>query len=336
MVSYPLVFVDEPEAFLHPPQAFQLGRVLGQLAQETRTQIVLATHDRSLLAGLLNSGTDLSVVRLSRQGDTTKASQLPANVLKTLWTDPVLRYSNVLDGLFHRLVVLAEAERDCTFFAAALDYANQVSELEVAPSEVLFVPSHGKHGMERLATALHAVGVPVVASPDIDLLNDKQVVKKLVEALGQKWESLESTYDKATSEFRTPKQKITLAEAKSGLIGVIDALLKIDGAALLDSSSREKIQHALRVERSPWQDLKDFGTLAFKQAPAMARDLLVGLRVVGIALVEDGELERLAPFVFVSKGPGWLLTALELKAHEGINAQSHISRILAAGREVGV
>jgi len=103
VASYSLIFVDEPEAFLHPPQAFQLGRVLGQLAEETRIQIVLATHDRSLLAGLLNSGVDLSVIRLSRQGNTTKASQLPANDLKTMWTDPVLRYSNVLDGLFHRL-----------------------------------------------------------------------------------------------------------------------------------------------------------------------------------------------------------------------------------------
>jgi ABC-type thiamine transport system ATPase subunit len=336
VASYPLVFVDEPEAFLHPPQAFQLGRVLGQLADETRTQIVLATHDRNLLAGLLNSGVDLSVIRLSRQGNTTTASQLSADELKILWTDPVLRYSNVLDGLFHRLVVLAEAERDCTFYAAALDHANQVKTLDVAPSDVLFVPSHGKHGMVRLATALRAAGVPVVASPDIDLLNDKVVVTNLVAALGQGWGSLDSYYDKATAEFRAPRQNVTLVEARTAMVGVINDLLDADDAALLNSDSRQKILNALRVGDNPWQKLKEFGAPAFKQAPRSARALLDGLRAVGVALVEAGELERLAPLVKVAKSKGWLLAALESKAHEEKPAQDHIARILEAGHAVGL
>jgi len=40
------------------------------------------------------------VVRLTRTGDATRAAHLDAEQVAELWTDPVLRYSNVLDGLF--------------------------------------------------------------------------------------------------------------------------------------------------------------------------------------------------------------------------------------------
>ncbi|HZU45724.1 MAG TPA: ATP-binding protein, partial [Mycobacterium sp.] len=59
----PIFIIDEPEAFLHPPQAAALGQVLGELATENRIQIILATHDRNLLTGLLQSEADISVVR---------------------------------------------------------------------------------------------------------------------------------------------------------------------------------------------------------------------------------------------------------------------------------
>jgi len=42
--TYPIVLVDEPEAFLHPPQARILGQSLAVLAQERNLQLFLATH----------------------------------------------------------------------------------------------------------------------------------------------------------------------------------------------------------------------------------------------------------------------------------------------------
>ncbi|WP_368665639.1 AAA family ATPase [Homoserinimonas sp. OAct 916] len=119
--TYPLIVLDEPEAFLHPPQAHALGVQLGRLAVERGVQILVATHDRNLLTGLLDSEVAVSVVRASRGSGQSRAFQLDAAQLRELWNDPVLHYSNVLDGLFHRIVVLAEAEGDCAFLSAALD-----------------------------------------------------------------------------------------------------------------------------------------------------------------------------------------------------------------------
>ena len=188
--THPIVIIDEPEAFLHPPQALLLGGALARLAHEKSVQVVLATHDRNLLVGLLEAQTDVSVVRLVRDGNSTVPHQLDAATLRTLWNKPELRYSNVLDGLFHRLVVLAEEAQDCRFYAAALDEANRSSSVGLPPSEILFVPSGGKDGMPKLAQTLGAVRVPVVATPDLDMLDDAEKCRTLVESLGGDWSSV--------------------------------------------------------------------------------------------------------------------------------------------------
>jgi predicted ATPase len=52
--SYLFVFVDESEAFLHPPQARLLGRMLGE-DKGAHNQVFIATHDSDVLTGLLDS-----------------------------------------------------------------------------------------------------------------------------------------------------------------------------------------------------------------------------------------------------------------------------------------
>ena len=52
MVSPPLVLIDEPEAFLHPPNARLLGRVLVERTPENG-QLIIATHSDDVLQGVL-------------------------------------------------------------------------------------------------------------------------------------------------------------------------------------------------------------------------------------------------------------------------------------------
>lgn len=139
--SYRMILIDEPEAFLHPPQARILGQVLGELSQEYSLQIIVATHDRNILVGLLQASAPVTVIRLERNSQPTRVHELDYGQVQELWSNPVLRYSNVLDGIFHRAVVLCEAERDCTFYAASLDGASEMTGLSFPPGDVLFVPT---------------------------------------------------------------------------------------------------------------------------------------------------------------------------------------------------
>lgn len=328
--TFPVVIVDEPEAFLHPPQAQALGQALGELARDAGVQVLLATHDRNLLTGLLASEAPLSVVRLNREGDKTTARQLMPDSLLDLWADPVLRYSNVLDGLFHQLVVLCEAERDCRFFQAALDARVAHEQSTSTPStDVLFVPSNGKDGMQRLALALNAVAVPVAASPDLDLLNDEDAVERLVQALGGQWSRFEADYKVATDPFRQPREQVRVADVEASLLRLFASLRDEDPEAPYTAETKRAVLAELRAKDSPWRALKDYGVLAFKgQAATAASRLLEGLDEVGIVLVRVGELEGFAPTLGVAKGKAWLPAALQAAAHTGAEAGRHVERLV--------
>lgn len=116
-----VLLIDEPEAFLHPGQARALGRWLGKAAHDRELQVIIATHDRDLLLGLLEANAPVNVARIVREGNLNRLSQLPPEEIQQVWADPVLKYSNVLQGLFHRQVVVCESDGDCRFFGAALD-----------------------------------------------------------------------------------------------------------------------------------------------------------------------------------------------------------------------
>ncbi|WP_436758698.1 ATP-dependent nuclease [Streptosporangium sp. V21-05] len=328
--QYPIMIVDEPEAFLHPPQANVLGRILGELAQKRNVQIILATHDRNFLVGLLESEAPISVVHLDRQGSRTLAHQLDSDKVRELWDDPVLRYTNVLDGLFHRVVVLTEGDRDCRFYRASLDGLDERASLSFSPSDVLFVPAGGKDGLPRMIAALQSVSVPLVIVPDLDVLNDEGKIKRLVECVNGDWDACLPDYRIATEPFRQARASVTCGE----ILELIRPVLSSDPKRRFDKDVDKLIKTAMRTERSPWQDLKDYGMRAFRgQASVAAAKLLEKLNSVGIVPVREGELERLAPYVESRKGAGWLEEALRSEAHLQDPAQSHIIEVVTAIRQ---
>jgi len=69
--------IDEPEAFLHPPQARIQGKVIAELAksQEHDRQIIIATHSGDFLRGLIEAAPDnLHVARLTRIVSVTRTT----------------------------------------------------------------------------------------------------------------------------------------------------------------------------------------------------------------------------------------------------------------------
>lgn len=60
-VKKPIILLDEPEAFLHPPQALQLGEVISGLVESSQ-QIFIATHSADFLRGLLSSTRDAVII----------------------------------------------------------------------------------------------------------------------------------------------------------------------------------------------------------------------------------------------------------------------------------
>jgi energy-coupling factor transporter ATP-binding protein EcfA2 len=177
--SSPIVIIDEPEAFLHPAQARSLGRHLGEQARTHSRQLLTATHDRDFILGLLSAECPVTVIRLDRRGSTGTVDSLPAARVKAVWDRPALRYSNILQGLFHRLVVVCEGDADCRWYAAVLDDA--AAAAGVASDEALFVPGGGKDQVPHAVQALQSLNIRTFALVDFDAILDINYLKALLE-----------------------------------------------------------------------------------------------------------------------------------------------------------
>lgn len=184
-----VLLIDEPESFLHPAQARALGRWLGKAAVERQLQVIVSTHDRDFVVGLLDSGQDsvVNIVRITREGSENHFHELAHQDVAGAWGDPVLRYSNVLQGLFHKRVVITESDADCRFYGAVVDVLGAQTSRQAVSSDLLFVPSGGKQRVASMAQSLSRLGVDVFAILDFDALRAKVDVLNAVTALGGQW-----------------------------------------------------------------------------------------------------------------------------------------------------
>jgi hypothetical protein len=322
---FPVTMFDEPEAFLHPPQARIMGTEIAKLAKESQSQIIVATHDKNILQGLVDSGAPVDIIHLTRTDDTTDAKLLEANDVTQLWTDPMLRYGNALDGLFHTAVIVTEADRDSHFYEAAIDAGRETSSPESPAHNLMFLGSNGKQNMARIVALLRRLGVRTVSCPDLDVLDNDKVLKPLVVAHGGNWDDLEPIYTKATNEFEGNPSPPTVQKAKQDI--------EVAFAKNTDQQVTDPLAKAVKkavTYVSKWNNLKESGDRAFRADKKSATALLKALDELGIVTVKVGVLENFLSTESAAKGPGWLPIAFAAEAHTTKDAAEQAQRLLKA------
>jgi predicted ATP-dependent endonuclease of OLD family len=82
-----VTLIDEPEAFLHPPQMRKLGETL---ASEVRGQLLVATHSSDILRGFLE-GTqgNVRILRISRENESNIVFEASSDTIKLLWENQI-------------------------------------------------------------------------------------------------------------------------------------------------------------------------------------------------------------------------------------------------------
>jgi len=325
--QYPVSLIDEPEAFLHPPQAKLIGMEMGSLAVANKSQIILATHDKNVLQGLVESEAPLTIIHLRRVGNTTSAKVLEAKDIKELWKDATLRYGDALNGLFHRGVIVTESDRDSRFYAAAIDSAQEATKPKPPAHNLMFLGSNGKQNIAPIVTRLRGLGVRTVSCPDLDILNNEARLRKLIEAHDGRWEDLGGLYIRATNEFLGAPRPPTVSKVKKKLAEVLDRTTEEE---TVTDRLAEALAAAVKIPTTKWSELKAYGDRAFKSDPAAAKALLDALDQLGIITVKVGELENFAKGITASKGVEFLPIALAMKVHENSDAKEHAERLLQA------
>lgn len=325
-----ILLVDEPEAFLHPPQARLLGTTLVQSRGENR-QLLIATHSTDVLRGVLDANSpDVKVIRIRRTGDTNSIRQLDNTRIQELWSDPLLRHSNILDGLFHEGVVVCEADSDCRFYAAVLEAAHDAKQTEQKLPDLMFTHCGGKARLPLVVRSLREVDVPVCAVADFDVLADEQPLKGIVEALGADWASLESDWRTVKTAVDSKRPELNTDDVKKE----IDRAFKDLSNPTIPEKQRSEIQNIIK-KSSAWSNAKLVGKAFVPPGgPSQACDrLLKALMNVGLHVVEVGELESFAR-TEGGHGPKWVNSVLtrNLASDPELEAARKFTLRLVTGR----
>jgi energy-coupling factor transporter ATP-binding protein EcfA2 len=294
-----ITLLDEPEAFLHPPQMRRLGETL---SSEVKGQLIIATHSSDILRGFLE-GTKgkVRILRIQREGDVNTVYEAAPETIRELWEKPELRYSNALEGIFHEQTIICEDDSDCRLINSAADY---IAINSATPfKDTSYVPTGGKHGIPKVASVLRKIGVPIKAVFDIDFLSERDLVKNSVAAFGGNWADVEVLWERVDSAVRGGIKPISVEDIKSEIIQT------------LQNAEKEKLPKgdiaALMKQGTAWNKVKKFGEIAIPngQAKTDYKALKSALENLGIFVIPVGEIENFCPEIG-SHGPKFVTKLL--------------------------
>jgi len=295
-----LVLIDEPEAFLHPPQIRQLARVIATQTSPD-TQIVTATHSDDFIRGLLDASIDrVTVARMERREDINPTTILEPSHIQELWHDPLLRTSGLLSALFHEVAIICEGETDARFYQALMD----ATQPEHRDPDYRFYHCGGKDRIPGIAKALMAVRVPIVAVVDIDVLADANMFKALIGIMGGDFSIVERPLKLIHKAMAERKFRITGAFFASQLAAMVE---KTKSLPSVPSDTIAEVRNLLR-ESSPWVRVKEDGERGFVDATTVSafREVAAVARSAGILINTEGELEGFCRDISRATKSAWL------------------------------
>jgi hypothetical protein len=276
--NFKVILIDEPEAFLHPPLARRLGVELHKIAREQHAQVFAATHSPDFLMGCIQSGTDISIVRLTYKDTHAAARELKPEQVKRIMRQPLLRSTGVLSALFHDGAVVCESDSDRAFYQ---ELNERLLEAGRGAKNVAFINAQNKQTLERIIKPLRDMGIPAAVVVDADVLSPGEDFSRLMMAAATDQSIRESLAATRDAFFRRCEAVV------GGDKDVVKRQLKLRGLGVLPSQ-----------ERLEFQDL-----------------LLRPLAERGIFVVPEGELESWLPSL--AKGIGrsdkskWLVKIFE-------------------------
>ena len=320
-----VLILDEPEAFLHPPQARLLGEIIAN-ERSSQTQLFVATHSPDVLQGLINVASDrLRVLRVQREGNVNRVKELDKELVRQISVDPLMKYSSVMSGVFHDRVIICEADADCMFYSSILDLPEVRGETQ---PDVLFVHASGKGRIAALAETLVALGVPVDIVADIDVLRETTVFKSIVESLDHDSTVVLLLAEAIKSAIEQHKPWLNAGEIKKE---ISETLEEVPTTGEFPQNQRSKIE-ALFRKASPWDAVKSSGESAIPSGDVTQQfqKLLDLCKKMGLWIVPVGELEGFCKSVG-GHGPRWVQQVIE---ERNLATDPELKRARAFVREI--
>ncbi|MDI5888938.1 ATP-dependent nuclease [Flavobacterium yafengii] len=254
-----VILIDEPEAFLHPSLASNLGKEVSNSVNGSFKNLFVSTHSANFLMGCIHSGTPLNIIRLTYSNNVPTARILPSEKVLKLMRHPLLRSTGVLNGLFYEYVIVTEADSDRAFYQEINERLLAYEPSKGIPN-CLFLNAQNKQTIHEILRPLREMGIPCAAIVDVDvvkeggtvwtnLLNSANVPNVTIQSTGISRGYIKSAFDAKGINFKT-----------NGGVEVLDNPEKEACNNLFDQLDEYGIFAVRKGELESW--LKPLGTTA--------------------------------------------------------------------------
>ena len=282
-----LYLIDEPETFLHPPQAKILGNNIVELSENK--QCFISTHNIDLIRGILEKKSSrVKIIKIDRTNDTNKFYVLDNESIMRIANDKNLKYSNILNGLFYHNVVLCENESDCKFYSAVLDFLNNN-----VYQNTLFCAVGGKDQFKVIIPLLQKLKINYLIIADLDLIDNKEKLKALLNSIYDgAYNSIKNAHDMFLKLFE--EESYSLIKKQKAIKQEIFELFNDD--EYMSPETAKKIKNILK-NVSSLKLLKSNGKASIPAGVCTEKfdEIINLLNDNNIYVVECGEIENFIP-----------------------------------------
>ncbi len=227
-----ILLIDEPEAFLHPALAYQLGNEIARLTAGSRKNLFVSTHSADFVMGCIQSGAPVNIIRLTYRSGVATVRVLRNDEILQLMRNPLLRSTGVLRGLFYESIVVTESDTDRAFYQEVNERLLRFSP-KVGIPNCLFLNAQNKQTVQTIIRPLRDLGIPAAAIVDVDVLKEGGAV----------WSSfLEAGF---IPEIDRQALALSRAAVKSKFDETNKNMKREGGLGLLDTEDREAANNLL-------------------------------------------------------------------------------------------
>lgn len=324
--THSLYLIDEPETFLHPPQARIIGRNIVDLSQNK--QCFISTHNIDLLRGMLEKDyARIKIIKINRTDNVNEFHVLDNDSIKVISNDKNLKYSNILNGLFYNTVVLCENESDCKFYSALLEKIDSDCY-----QNTLFCAVGGKDQFKIIIPLLNKLKINFLVIADLDLINNRDKLKDLINSIeDNKYNQISSIHNDFLNMFESGVDN----QVKKQSVIKEEILSFITDAPYMSDETASKIRQVLK-NISHLKLLKNCGKSCLPAGECVQKynQIIYFLNESNIFVVECGEIER---FITEIDGHGSLWVEEVFKKYptldepEYSNAKEFIKKVFRIG-----
>lgn len=300
--EHSLFLIDEPETFLHPPQAKLIGKNIVQLSENK--QCFIATHNIDFIKGVVETNSSrVKIIKIDRVGNQNTFNLINNSSIFDIANDKNLKYTNILDGLFYNHLVLCENESDCKFYSALLE------SIDFSTYQgTLFCAVGGKDQFKKVVPLLSALNIQYLVIADIDLIDNKDNLNQLLDSIETDcYEKIREKHADFLVKFEEAMN--SQVKTQSDIQKEINAIFTAD--KYMSPASVDKIKSILK-DISCLKLLKTGGKSILPQGDctALFNEINNYLHEHNIFVVECGEIERFVPDVG-GHGNKWLEKVFE-------------------------